>query len=103
MSSRVNQGKRSRNTAGSLSRLTQDAEHVEFDNTRFIRPLQQAPPIELNFDLICEFYANALPIGGVRYYFCTFVQGRAISFTRDEINQYLENPLTLHRGELCAY
>ncbi|KAL5102460.1 hypothetical protein RYX36_006787 [Vicia faba] len=111
-------------------RVAQGAKHVEFDNTRFIGPLQQGyfddlvqrqiwtekiftlnpqgdygefmektdkqkwdpllnPPTELNFDLVDEFYANMLPIDDVRYTFCTFVQGRAISLTRDAINQYL--------------
>ncbi|KAL5074642.1 hypothetical protein RYX36_013626, partial [Vicia faba] len=44
MSSRASQGKHSRYAAGSSSRSRQSAavEHVEFDNTRFIRPLQQA-------------------------------------------------------------
>ncbi|KAL5074185.1 hypothetical protein RYX36_013169, partial [Vicia faba] len=44
ISSRDNQGKRSRYTAGSssLSRQSAEAEHVEFDNTRSIGPLQQA-------------------------------------------------------------
>ncbi|KAL5054409.1 hypothetical protein RYX36_035091 [Vicia faba] len=44
MSSRVNQGKRSRYAAGSSShsRKSAEAEHVEFHNTRFIGPLQKA-------------------------------------------------------------
>ncbi|KAL5097710.1 hypothetical protein RYX36_002037 [Vicia faba] len=44
MSSRDNQGKRSRYAVGSSSHSRQSAkvEHVEFDNTRFIGPLQQA-------------------------------------------------------------
>ncbi|KAL5098199.1 hypothetical protein RYX36_002526 [Vicia faba] len=44
MSSRANQCKRSRYAAGSSShsRQTAEAEHVEFDNTLFIGPLQQA-------------------------------------------------------------
>ncbi|KAL5063787.1 hypothetical protein RYX36_025524, partial [Vicia faba] len=61
------------------------------------------PPTELNYDLVHEFYANALPIEGVCYTFCSFVRGRAMSFARDEISQYFGNPLTLQRGEIYAY
>ncbi|KAL5055186.1 hypothetical protein RYX36_035868 [Vicia faba] len=44
MSSRGNQGKSSLYVAGSssYSRQSDEAEHIEFDNTHFIGPLQQA-------------------------------------------------------------
>ncbi|KAL5062235.1 hypothetical protein RYX36_023972 [Vicia faba] len=44
MSSQVNQGKKSNIAAGSssCSQQSAEAERVEFDNTRFIGPLQRA-------------------------------------------------------------
>ncbi|KAL5056305.1 hypothetical protein RYX36_036987, partial [Vicia faba] len=41
------------------------------------------PPAELNFDIIREFYANAMPIEDVCYSYCSFVQGRVVSFDRN--------------------
>ncbi|KAL5076562.1 hypothetical protein RYX36_015546 [Vicia faba] len=146
MSSRENQSKCSRYVVGSSShsRQSAEAEHVEFDNTRFMGPLQQAqfyslvesqiwpekiltlnpqgdyryfmdnmekrkwgvlltPPTELNFDIIREFYANTILIEDVRYSYCSFVRGRAVSFDRNLVSQYLNHPLTLQRGELYSY
>ncbi|KAL5100519.1 hypothetical protein RYX36_004846 [Vicia faba] len=146
MSFRANQGKRSRYAAGSSShsRQSAEAEHVEFENTPFIGPLQQArfyssvehqiwpemiftlnpqgdyryfmddtekrkwgvllnPPTELNFDIIREFYANAILIEDVCYSYCSFMRGRVISFDRNSVSQYLNHPLTLQRGELFSY
>ncbi|KAL5069458.1 hypothetical protein RYX36_020345 [Vicia faba] len=146
MSSRGNQGKHSRYIVGSSSHSRQSAEveHVEFYNSRFIGPLQQArfyslvecqiwpekiftlnpqgdyryfldnmekrkwgvlltPPTELNFDIIREFYANAMLIEYVRYSYFSFVRGRVVSFDRSSVSQYLNHPLTLQKGELCSY
>ncbi|KAL5075847.1 hypothetical protein RYX36_014831 [Vicia faba] len=130
--------------SSSYSRQSAEAEYVEFDNTRFIRPLQQArfyrlakrqicpekfftlnpqgnyryfvddmekrkwgilltPPIELNFDIIREFYANVMPIEDVFYSYYSFVRRRAMSFNRNSVSQYLNHPITLQRGELCSY
>lgn len=50
-----------------------------------------------------EFYSNALSVEGMRHPFTTFVRGKEVSFTRDEINDYMDNPLTLEEGEECAY
>ncbi|KAL5056069.1 hypothetical protein RYX36_036751, partial [Vicia faba] len=61
------------------------------------------PLTELNFEIIREFYANAMPITYVCYSYCSFVRGRAVSFDRNSVNQYLNHPLTLQRGELCSY
>lgn len=33
----------------------------------------------------------------------TMVRGREVSFSRDAINAYLGNPLTLEEGALCEY
>ncbi|KAL5078095.1 hypothetical protein RYX36_017079 [Vicia faba] len=57
----------------------------------------------LNFDLVCEFYGNAMSIEGVCYTYCSFVRGRDVPFDINVVIQYLGNPLTLPRGELCAY
>ncbi|KAL5099562.1 hypothetical protein RYX36_003889 [Vicia faba] len=61
------------------------------------------PSIELNFDIIQEFYANATPIKVVRYSYCSFVQGRVVLFDRNSVGQYLNHPFTLQRSELCSY
>ncbi|KAL5058273.1 hypothetical protein RYX36_029877 [Vicia faba] len=130
LSSRANQGKCARYASGSSSHSRQSAEteHVEFDNTRFIGPLQQArfyslaerqiwsekiftlnpqgdcryfvddiekrkwgvllnPPTKLNFDIIQEFYANAMEMEDVGYSYCSFVRGRAlVHFKRHDMN-----------------
>ncbi|KAL5056471.1 hypothetical protein RYX36_037153, partial [Vicia faba] len=141
-----NQSKHSHYTVGSSSHSRQSAEveHVEFDNTHFIGPLEQArfynlverqiwpekiftlnpqgdyryfmddmekrkwgvllnPPTELNFDIIREFYANAIPIEDVRYSYYSFVRGRVVSFDRNLVSQYLNHLVILQRGELCSY
>lgn len=61
------------------------------------------PPTKLNYEVIREFYANALPMQGQEYPFTTMVQGRIIFFDRNAINDYLGNPLTLEEGEIDAY
>ncbi|KAL5095778.1 hypothetical protein RYX36_000105 [Vicia faba] len=146
MSSRANQSKCSRYAVGSSShsRQSAEAEHVEFDNTRFTGPFHQArfyslaeqqvwpekiftlnpqedyryfvddiekrkwgvlltPLTEMNFDIVREFYANAIPIEDVCYSYYSVVWGRAVSFDRNLVSQYLGHPLTLQRGELCSY
>ncbi|KAL5059909.1 hypothetical protein RYX36_031513 [Vicia faba] len=144
MSSRIGLNKRSRTSVGLTSGTRPSAKLVEFDNNRFIGPLQQArfaelvkrqiwvkkifslnpqgdyrdimqmlesrgrdrlltPPTKLNFELVKEFYANVLPLEGIYYTFCTFVRGRVVSYTRDAINQYLGNSLTLQVEQNCSY
>ncbi|KAL5062473.1 hypothetical protein RYX36_024210 [Vicia faba] len=61
------------------------------------------PSSELNFDIVCELYDNVMPIEDVCYSYCSFLRGRTVSFDRNEVSQYLGHPLTLPRGELCAY
>ncbi|KAL5054408.1 hypothetical protein RYX36_035090 [Vicia faba] len=61
------------------------------------------PPTEINFDIIREFYANAMPINDVCYSYYSFVRGSVVSFDRNSISQYLNHSLTLKRGELCSY
>lgn len=58
-------------------------------------------PTSLNYEIIREFYANTLPIEGMRCSFTTMVRGRQVSFSKDVINEYLGNPLTLIDDELC--
>ncbi|KAL5098808.1 hypothetical protein RYX36_003135 [Vicia faba] len=43
------------------------------------------PPAELNFDIIREFYANAISIEDVCYSYCSFVRGRVVSFDRNSV------------------
>ncbi|KAL5101960.1 hypothetical protein RYX36_006287 [Vicia faba] len=38
------------------------------------------PPTELNFDIIQDFYANAMSIEYICYSYCSFAWGRAVSF-----------------------
>lgn len=61
------------------------------------------PPTRLKYEIIREFYANALPIEGLKYPFTTMVQGRIISFDRNAINEYLGSPLNLEEGETDSY
>ncbi|KAL5074851.1 hypothetical protein RYX36_013835 [Vicia faba] len=58
---------------------------------------------ELNFYIVRELYSNAMPVEDVCYSYCSFVRGRAVSFDRNEVSQYLGHPLTLPRGEFCSY
>lgn len=53
------------------------------------------PSHRFNYEIIREFYSNALPIEGMRYLFTIFLREKEVSFTRHEINDYLDNPLTL--------
>ncbi|KAL5097300.1 hypothetical protein RYX36_001627, partial [Vicia faba] len=55
------------------------------------------PPTKINFEIIREFYANAIPIKYVHYSYFSFVQGRAVSFDMNSVSHYLNNPLNLQR------
>ena len=72
------------------------------------------PPININSDIVKEFYANAMPLCDkrdmdTRFTYTTMVQGKTIHFDRDTINAYLDNPLELPPPEdptiptLCEY
>jgi hypothetical protein len=62
------------------------------------------PPTRLNYDLVREFYANAIPTEEDQdVSFITWVRGREIHFDRDAINDYLGKPSDLPSDELCAY
>lgn len=61
------------------------------------------PPTNLNYEIVREFYANDIPVEDQPYSFITMVIRTRISFSRDAINTYLGNPLTLEDGMLCEY
>lgn len=53
------------------------------------------PESAINYDIVREFYANALHLEeGVTFHYQTRVRGKIISFGRDAINTYLGNPLS---------
>lgn len=55
-------------------------------------------------DIVREFYANALPTReGVGYSYKTMVQGKVVHFSRNAINKFLGDPLTLGNGEKYEY
>lgn len=56
-----------------------------------------------NYDIIREFYVNALPSYDEPFTFTTMVKEITIRFDRDNINEYLKNPLTLREGEMRAF
>lgn len=62
------------------------------------------PEAAINYDIVREFYANAMHLEeGIAFSYQTRVRGRIISFGRDAINSYLGNPLTLGENERCEY
>lgn len=61
------------------------------------------PPTNLNYEIVREFYANAIPVEYLPYSFMTMVRRREISFSCDAINAYLGNSLTLKDEALCEY
>ncbi|KAK2387356.1 hypothetical protein QL285_061150 [Trifolium repens] len=64
-----------------------------------------ACPIEdINFDLVREFYANAVPLDDQDpVSFRTKVRGQDIRFDRDAINDFLGQPSNLPPDTYCAY
>lgn len=62
------------------------------------------PEPEINYDIVREFYANAIHLEeGAAFHYQTRVRGRIISFSRDAINACLGNPLTLAENGRCEY
>lgn len=61
------------------------------------------PLTKLNYDIIWEIYTNDIPIEDQLYSFTTMVRGREIYFSRDAINTYIGDPLTLEECELDDY
>ena len=72
------------------------------------------PYPKINLDLLCEFYANALPDCDAKemqaaFSYTTMVRGKTIRFDRDAINDYLGKPYTLPESDdpdtpaLCPY
>jgi hypothetical protein len=58
---------------------------------------------KINFDLVREFYANAIPLDNEDpVTFRTYVRGNEIKFDRDTINSFLGNPSPLPPDTYCA-
>ena len=75
---------------------------ANFERRRWMKLCE--PEAAINYDIVREFYANAMhQEEGVAFNYQTRVRGRIISFGRDAINSYLGNPLTLGENERCEY
>jgi hypothetical protein len=62
------------------------------------------PIDDINFDLVKEFYANAMPLDDEDpVSFKTTVQGQEIRFDRDAINDFLGQPSNLPTDIYCDY
>ncbi|GAU46045.1 hypothetical protein TSUD_191160 [Trifolium subterraneum] len=62
------------------------------------------PADAINFDLVREFYANAMPLDDEDpVTFKTMVRGREIRFDRDSINDFLGQPSQLPPDTYCAF
>jgi hypothetical protein len=61
------------------------------------------PPATINYDVVREFYANAMPRDHEPLSFTTMVRGREVHFDRDSLNTYLGNPVDLPSDQLCAF
>ncbi|XP_050909476.1 uncharacterized protein LOC127123285 [Lathyrus oleraceus] len=62
-----------------------------------------SPPESYDIDIVCEFYANALPNDDEPFTWTTRVSGRQVAFDRDAINRVLGEPLHLGVNERDAY
>ncbi|KAI5412668.1 hypothetical protein KIW84_057352 [Lathyrus oleraceus] len=60
-------------------------------------------PTHLNYEIVREFYANVILVEDQPYSFMTMVRGRPVSFSRDVINAYLGNIITLEEDVICEY
>ena len=73
-----------------------------FERRRWMKLCE--PEAAVNYDIVREFYANAMHREeGTAFIYRTRVRGKIVSFGRDDINSYLGNPLTLGEGECCEY
>ncbi|KAK2445378.1 hypothetical protein QL285_016318 [Trifolium repens] len=62
------------------------------------------PIDDINFDLVKEFYANAMPLDDEDpVSFKTTVRGQEIRFDRDAINDFLGQPSNLPNDTYCVY
>ncbi|MCI75211.1 hypothetical protein A2U01_0096479, partial [Trifolium medium] len=55
------------------------------------------PPELINYEVVREFYVNAIPVGEDPISFTTMVSGREIRFNREAINAYLQTPFPIPR------
>lgn len=73
-----------------------------FERRRWMKLCE--PEAAINYDIVREFYANAMHREeGTTFIYRSRVRGKIVSFRRDDINSYLGNPLTLGEGERCEY
>lgn len=73
-----------------------------FERRRWMKLCE--PEAAINYDIVREFYANAMhQEEGTTFIYQSRVRGRIVSFGRDAINSYLGNPLTLGESERCEY
>lgn len=69
-----------------------------FERRRWMKLCE--PEAAINYDIVREFYANAMhQEEGVAFIYRTRVRGKIVSFGRDAINSYLGSPLTLGENE----
>ncbi|KAL5101771.1 hypothetical protein RYX36_006098, partial [Vicia faba] len=61
------------------------------------------PPTNPNYEVIRDFYANAICIEDQPYSFLTMVRRFYISLCYDVVNAYLGNPFTFPKGEPDEY
>ncbi|GAU37514.1 hypothetical protein TSUD_21190 [Trifolium subterraneum] len=81
------------------------------DFARFVEIIEERGWVDLarpadviNFDLVREFYANAMPLDDEDpVTFKTMVRGREIRFDRDTINDFLGQPSQLPPETYCAF
>ncbi|CAL5191422.1 unnamed protein product [Lathyrus oleraceus] len=59
--------------------------------------------MNLNYEIVKEFYVNVLPLKDVEYSFITMVRGKMIPFDINAINEYLGKPLNLEEGETNSF
>lgn len=62
------------------------------------------PSKNLNYDMIKEYYANSIPSECEPFTFKIMMRERerVVSFSRDAINEYLGDPLSLGAHQLCS-
>ena len=54
-------------------------------------------------DIVREFYANALPVGNEPFSFTSWVRGKKVEFSKEAIQDFLDNPLALVEEGQCEY
>ncbi|GAU23987.1 hypothetical protein TSUD_327880 [Trifolium subterraneum] len=92
--------------AENVFKLTQTGDFARFTEIIEERNWEDLarPTNDINFDLVREFYANAMPLDDEDpVTFKTMVRGREIRFDRDAINDFLGKPSNLPTDTYCAF